>query len=395
MGGVLISSCERENTDPPQITNIRSVEPEEADIPLEGAGLESWIVIQGNNLASTREIYFNDFYADFNPAYITATNIVVQIPGGTPNLGTDPNAPNQIKVVTEHGEAYFDFIIFPPPAVVSYISNEFADAGDTVYLLGLYFFLVDSIIFPGNIPATEFQTTPDGKYCSVVVPEGATSGPLKIVSAGGVGGSIYGAHYNDPTGMICNFDDLNKWENWGGVVINTATDNRLPDFMGNAFLAEASNIPTGTWWVQEMAMPIASGLYPNYDTIASPDNVFVKFEMYVKGPWNSGEYDVRLVKRDAAGEWLDYYSYFLKPWLLDDGSVFDYETTDWVTVMIPLSEFTLNSTGEALNGFGEIKDFNFFGCYFQNTGLIEGEQNLSFIQIGIDNIRMVGWQPME
>lgn len=391
--GILITSCERENTDPPKITNVRSVEPEEADVPLEGSGLESWIVIQGQNLASTEEIYFNEFYTDFNPAYVTETNIVVQIPGGTPNLGTDPDAPNTLRVVTKYGEALYDFVIFPPPAAIGYISNEFAGAGDTIYLQGLYFFLVDSVIFPNDVPATEFQTSPDGQWCSVIVPEGVTSGPLRIVSAGGVGGSVNGANFRDPAGMICNFDDLNPWENWGGVVINTATDNRLPDFMSNAFLAETSNLPTGTWWVQEMAMPIASGLYPNYDTIASAENVFVKFELYAEGPWNSGEYDVRLVKRDNAGEWLDYYSYFLKPWLFNDGSIVDFETGGWLTIVIPLSEFTLNSTGESLTSFSEISDFDFFGCYFQNSGIIPGETEISFLRLGIDNIRIVGWQP--
>lgn len=395
IGGLLITSCERENTDPPKITNVRSIEPEEADIPLDGAGLESWIVIQGENLATTEEIYFNEFYADFNPAYVTETNIVVQIPGATPNLGTDPDAPNNLRVVTKYGEALYDFIIFPPPALVDYISNEFAEAGDTIYLQGFYFFLVDSIIFPGDVPATVFETSPDGKYCALIVPEGATSGPIKVISASGEGGSIAGANFKDPTGMICDFDALNKWENWGGIVINTSTDDRLPELLGNAFLAEASNLPTGTWWVQEMAMPIASGLYPNYDTIASAGNVFVKFELYAEGPWNSGEYDVRLVERDNAGEWIDYYSYFLKPWLLDDGSIMDFETSNWLTVVIPLSEFTLNSTGDPLTSFSEITNFNFFGCYFQNSGVIEGEQELSFIRIGIDNIRMVGWQPPE
>jgi hypothetical protein len=391
MGGLLISSCDKENTDPPQITNIRAIDPAEADIPLDGASLESWIVIQGQNLAATQEIYFNEFYADFNPAYVTETNIVVQIPGGTPNLGTDPDAPNKVRVVTKYGEAIYDFIIFAPPADVFYLSNEFAKAGETILLQGRYFFLVDSIIFPGDIPATEFEATADGQYCTVIVPEGAGSGPLRVVTAGGVGGSVMGAHYNDPAGMICDFDALNTWENWGGVVINTATDDRLPDFMGKAFLAEASNLPTGTWWVQEMAMPIVSGLYPNYDTIASADNVYIKFEMYVHGPWNSGEYKFALVQRDDAGTWIKEADYFIKPWLQEDGSIVDVETDGWITYVIPLSEFAVG--GVNITSFSEIKNFDFLGCYFQNTGLIAGEQEITFLQIGIDNIRMVGWQP--
>ena len=149
--------------------------------------------------------------------------------------------------------------------------------------------------------------------------------------AGGVGGSVYGAHYYDRAGMICDFDALNTWENWGGTVVNTASHPVLPELTGNAFLAEGNSVVTGTWWVQEMAMPINSGLYPNYDTIASAENVLVKFELFAKGPWNSGEYDVRLVKRDGDGEWVDYYSYFLKPWLLEDGTIIDYESDTWTT----------------------------------------------------------------
>ncbi|MBA7518664.1 hypothetical protein ES705_10736 [subsurface metagenome] len=392
-GSLFHTSCERENTDPPVITNVRDIDPEMADVPIDGSGLESWVVIQGNNLASTQQIYFNEYEAVFNPAYVTETNIVVQIPGGTPNIGTDPDAPNTVRVVTKYGEAVYDFIIYAPPAEVSYISNEFASPGDTIVLGGRYFFLVDSIIFSGDIPADQFEATSDGEWCIVVVPEGAEAGPLRVVTAGGVGGSVYGAHYYDRAGMICDFDALNTWEGWGGTVVNTASHPVLPELTGNAFLAEGNSVVTGTWWVQEMAMPINSGLYPNYDTIASAENVLVKFELFAKGSWNSGEYDVRLVKRDGDGEWVDYYSYFLKPWLLEDGTIIDYESDTWTTIIIQLSEFTLNSSGEYPKSFSDISGYNFFGCYFQNTGLIPGEQELPLIQLGIDNIRMVGWQP--
>ncbi len=385
--------CEKENTSAPVISRVRYIDPELADEDLTGAGLGSWIVIQGANLASTQEIYFNEYSAYFNPAYVTETDIVIQIPEETPNIGTHPNAPNTIRLVNKHGQTTFSFIIFAPPVQVEYISNEFAADGETIILIGRYFFLVDSVIFPDEVPATVFETSADGKSCSVVVPDGTGSGPIRVVSAGGIGGSMYGANMRETTGMICDFDGLNTWEGWGGTVVSTSGHAVLPELTGNAFFAEGTNILTGTYWVQEMAMPIVSGVYPNYDTIPSAENVFVKFELFARGPWNSGEYDVRLVERDEASEWVDYYSFYLKPWLLEDGSIVNYEPDTWITIVIPLSEFTLNSTGESLLSFNEIKDYNFFGCYFQNSGTIPGEQDIPLIQLGVDNIRMVGWKP--
>ena len=63
----------------PVITRVRDIDPEQADIDLEGAGLGSWIVIQGSNLAGTQEIYFNNYSAYFNPSYVTGSDIVIQI----------------------------------------------------------------------------------------------------------------------------------------------------------------------------------------------------------------------------------------------------------------------------------------------------------------------------
>ena len=165
--------------------------------------------------------------------------------------------------------------------------------------------------------------------------------------------------------MICDFDAMNTWEGWGGTVVNPSAHPVLPELTGNAFFAEGQNVVTNTYWVQDMAMPITSGPYPDYGTISSAENIFVKFELFAKGPWNSGEYDVRLVKRDGAGEWLDYYSYFLKPWLLEDGTIMDYEPDSWVTVVIPLTDFTLNSSGEYLTSFSDIIDCN--SRHFRNN----------------------------
>ena len=393
---LFLVSCERENTDPPHITNIRPVDPEMAGVSLEGAGLEEWIVIQGSGFLSVQEVFFNEYSASVNPVLVTENNIVIQVPAGAPNIGTDPSAPNTVRVVTKYGEdTYSDFIIFAPPAEVQYISNEFASAGDTIILLGRYFFLVDSVIFPDYIPAVEFTTFPDGSGCQVVVPDGTGSGPLRVISAGGIGGSVYGANFWDETGMICNFDNLNTWENWGGVLVNTATDGTFPELTGNAFLAEGSNIPTNTYWVQEMAMPIVSGPYPDYSYISTADYVFVKFEMFVIGPWNSGEYRFSLVRRDAEYNWVERYDYYIKPWLMEDGSIVDYETSSWVTMVIPLSMFTHDTGGDPIESFNDITDFDFLGCYFQNSGQIAGEQTIDHLQIGMDNIRMVGWDPTE
>src|ERR1051325_12112940 len=58
-------------------------------------------VIYGNNLATTREVYFNESLAPLNVTLVRNDNIIIRIPDNAPFA----DVPNKIRVVTEFGQA--------------------------------------------------------------------------------------------------------------------------------------------------------------------------------------------------------------------------------------------------------------------------------------------------
>jgi hypothetical protein len=377
------TACETVNTDPPDITNIRLIDPEQADIEISGAGLNAWLVIQGTGLATAREVYFNEYSASFNPALVTDENIVIQIPEATPNIGTDSVLTNTVRVVTAYGEdTYTGFVVYAPPAVIELMSCEFALPGDTMTLMGKYFFGVDSVIFPTDLSAIILDESAEGTSCTVVVPEGAVnSGAIRVITLGGASET---GTFRDTTGMICNYDDLNTSEGWGGYIYNSEYAVLVPELSGNVWVSEATNMSGPSWWNQTMVNAIVSGPYPQYTNVKA-ENVFLKFEMYVKGPWNAGYFQATFVSRNDAGDWVETYRYNYQPWDVEDGPV-DIETDNWVTAQIPLNEFSLEGNGAVyLETFDPLAAYDFMGFYFINPSATV----IPYILIAIDNVRMV------
>src|ERR1700722_1512012 len=113
-------ACRKNNSGAPVITHVRAVNPAEADSFFSQALPGALIVIQGTGFDGLQAVYFNDSAAAVNPVYVTNTNIIVSIPGGTQTAATDPKVPNKIKVVTGHGTAVFNFtIVLDPPVITS------------------------------------------------------------------------------------------------------------------------------------------------------------------------------------------------------------------------------------------------------------------------------------
>jgi len=386
IGGFMFS-CEKESTDPPHITNIRMVDPEMADVPIEGAGLENWVVIQGTGFSTTQEIYFNEYQAIFNPVLVSENNIVIQIPAGTPNIGTDSLAPNTVRVVTQYGEdTYSNFIVFAPPAEISTMTNEFALPGDTIVLSGRYFYAVDSVIFPGGYPGEVLSTSDDGEECTVVVPDGASNpGPIRVVTPGGTGESGY---FRDTVSVMINdFDGLNFLD-WGRLPV-TPSEATLPVISGNYFGAAAEDVGTGNWWVDPTAMPLAIGSLPDEIEGGSlATNLYLKFEVNITGIWNSGFYKLEFAETDAEGTWLQQYTYLLQEWGTSATDRTDFNTKGkWITYKIPLSEWTNNNL--PMETWSDMENYNRIQWVFVNPWAPPESIDIEYIYFAFDNIRIL------
>lgn len=226
--GLVMASCEKDDESAPMITGIRAYLPAPNDTVLSKVGPDTWVVIQGSNLKGTKAVFFDGdgFPATFNSALLAENSIVVLVPAGIPFASVPADQLNTIRIVTDGGEIIHSFPIFAPSPVVAGASNEMANPGEEVVIYGSFLYLIDKVVFPGNIEATGYTSNESGTAITVKVPQGLTeAGPITVQTKFGTGSSVF--RFNDfTTGMLADFDNVNvdKMESWSSAKVeNNAT----------------------------------------------------------------------------------------------------------------------------------------------------------------------------
>ena len=387
---IAFMSCKEDEPGPPVITQVRLPDPDKADSTFTQADPGTLIVIQGENLGGLLHVYFNNYEASFNSVFATDNNIIVRIPDEAPTEVIDPDVPHEIRVVTDHGEATFTFSLTPPPPDIYYISNENAAPGTEIFILGSNFYLVEKIIFPGDIETTDFTVSSNAKTITLSIPQAATeSGKIKIVTSYHTVEAPMSFNDLSGEGMLCNFDGINSYI-WGCQI---SSDNvAFPGARGSFAHLVSSNIGAGnyTWWEDNRVCFLDS------IQVIAPENLgdlfsqyALKFEFSVNEIWNTGSITI------VTKEWD--YRYIFAPWLIN-GVRTDLITDGWVTYVVPLNEFRDDEgTGDPAQAFEDI--FWDIGtarigfAYMNTTPDPENEEaeaiTLENLSIGIDNIRLV------
>lgn len=165
LGIIVFSSCndivkyeeeyddDSTSTGAPVIERITNVIDTESAIT-EG-DLSQIILIQGKNLSDLISLKFNDVEVDLKDAYIKSGQISVPIPRTLPSQITD-----KIHIETKKGSAEFAFKVTFPPLKITGISNDFALAGDTVYINGENFDLYGITLSDGKIELAPLSGNP-------------------------------------------------------------------------------------------------------------------------------------------------------------------------------------------------------------------------------------------
>lgn len=378
------TGCKKDNEGgKPAISQLRAVTAAPNDSVLTKAGPGQTVVIQGANLATTSQIYFNGYPAPFNAALFSDNNVVVTIPADMPFASLDQTKLNTVRLVTQYGEVTYTFPIVPPPPIVTSMTNEMAVGGERVIINGNNFFFIDKVIFPGNIEVTtNIVTNATGTTLAVTVPAGITQGgPLKITNRYGTGTSIL--LFNDTvTGVLLNFDNVNTINNWAGLTIsNNAGD--FPGNNGNYGRMTYSGIAAGdgAWWGGGRSINVEETMQwvPVANLGESLDSWALKFELNTKAPWKNGT--MYLDK--------DYSFNFQGRFELWKTIGPDYKTEGWKTFVVPLSNFKKNSgTGAPPTNLTELlgADGNGgFNLFFVNAGT----DVITLFDAAIDNFRVV------
>ena len=352
LGGVFfLASCEKNEDNfsgTPSVTQVRLLDPTKKDSTFDKAFPGTQILIEGQNLGGITEVYFNGYQAGFNPVYNTNNNLIITIPAKAPTEATMPNAPDELRIVTTHGEVVYKFKLDIPPPVIASISNENALAGDSVIIWGSNLWLVSKLVLPGNQEVTELASTPDGSRLAFKMPDlNNATGRMTIQAKYGTVESKGPLNKHEGDSLISNLtaswqsgeNSVFNWAWWGAVQTDDASlfPGTRGGYLQNVFGGVGAN--DGGWWNGNRSgnFDKVKIFEPAVRTQQTSDYA-LKFEINTKEPWTAGVQVLRF--NDGA----TLYAYRFMPWSTAPGKTFHTESK-WQTVTIPLSEFKATSGG--------------------------------------------------
>ena len=346
----------------PTISYVRYAD---RDVFVEQAFMDEILCIVGTNLRSVHDIYFNDQKAILNSSYITDNTLIVSVPNTQAKDVT-----NKMYLFNKDGDSVdYDFKVLPPVPKILSMSNEWAKEGEEVTLTGKYFMDVQSITLPG-VEVMDF-TVNDSEHVTFKVPAGASAGPVSLATASGSTNSSF--LYLDQRNMLFDFDGLrggfasgNGWRAPANGHLHGDGDDAFPALDGT-YLWLGGNDPTSNWaedeysfdyWNSEdpnssipplRSLPAFAGYLEKYGV----GGLTLKFEVLIptSNPWTGSSMQLMFSNSSVVSNDNMNNNYFSDeavpralwtPWQAT-GS---YDTGDkWLTISVPLSEFTLTPSG--------------------------------------------------
>jgi hypothetical protein len=382
---------------------VYSVRYADRDLTITGAYMDEIICLLGDNLTSVKELWFNDQKAILNTSYITDNTLIVAVPKVLPTVQTD-----KIYMVNNVKDTVtYDFKVLPPSPVVSSMSFEYAEPGETVTITGSYFYEPMTVEFT-SAEATQIKNLTFNSF-DVVIPEGALPGKIKVTTESGTGQSAF--MYKDNRGMLFTFDDARGNHGWHAQTIKTDENS----FSGNYLQLYSEGVQMacdGTDW-QDTGYHFEywPGNWNSPETFDDPDgvklndvvdftdfaNMAVKFEMRIPAdhPWTGCPMQIYFASTDMVtlstgnntffhDETISLPRALYMPWKatgsFDTGG-------KWITVSLPIStEFVWYWDGNKASG--QLKAETFAGMeIFFAAGAAGGTPCTPMVQI--DNIRAV------
>lgn len=350
----LFWACTKDNefSGPPVIKTVSLLDSARQDSSFARALPGTLVLISGENLGGATQIYFNGQSAYFNPTYNTNTHIIITIPDNAPSEATDPDVPNQIRIVTSHGEAVFAFVVDIPPPNIEELSNENALPGDSLIIWGSSLWLIEKVVFPGGREVTALKESPDGYRIGLIMPNlGNDTGRIVVHAKYGV--TAFNAPLNDheSANLLSNLTDNGEtgeksvfnWAYWGANRTGDATmfPGTRGHYLQNIFGGVGAK--NGAWWEGNRSGNFSDvARFTAADLTQQASNYALKFEVNTKEPWTAAICVLRF------GE---TYAYRLMPFSNAPDKSFE-TGNKWQTITVPLSDFKKAADGVEGTGAG-------------------------------------------
>jgi hypothetical protein len=195
-----ISSCQNDDdtqalTAPPIIQKVSASVTDLAGTPSDLSPItlmqaNNSVIIHGSGFKSLKKVYFNDFDTYFNPNFVTDTDIIVTIDINTPYV----NQSNKLKIVTEYGQAEYNFVVAPPAPILNSFHPINAPDGGQITIYGDFF--LNPVVTVGGVNATVVSNTLT--QIVATIPTGSQGKKVKVTTISGddeysspVGTAIY------------------------------------------------------------------------------------------------------------------------------------------------------------------------------------------------------------
>ena len=288
------------------------------------------VFILGTNLVLVEQFSYGGTAISSFRSSVDGTSLGFVMPAQT---STD-----QVSITTRSGMANFKIVATP---TITGVSNENANAGDSVYVYGTYLKNIQSLSFAGTA-ITSSSSSSDGSSVGFVLPALTQSGPVSITTKFGTATTFY--NVNDiATGALSNWEwsGVFNWQWWGGAALYSGNPGSgwppyNPDFPGN---------PSQYMVLKTAVLAAGEGnTYSNYAILLNAaqwvptahlgdpvGNWAFKFETSIPSGWNGGTIDIQ----SSAGTYVARW----EPWQVSSTTTAPYTTNGWRTISIPFASF--------------------------------------------------------
>ena len=239
--------------------------------------LADWVIIHGTNFCSVSKVSFNDVDVSLADAYVTATEITVQVPRSIPK-----NVTNTITVTTPGGTAQTKYTVAVPAMGVTGLANEYAAAGQRCAIVGSNFDLYEvtpakgKVLWNGTALAIT-KTTADTVYFTV--PANATPGAtLKVVDGNAKETAVPG-RYKDDRNIIFGYDTNGSV--WGGTDYITTGPSPAP--INGPYVHVSKSIGDYQW----TEFSVHNNIVLPADVVSNLANYVLRFEVNTLKPFSS------------------------------------------------------------------------------------------------------------
>jgi hypothetical protein len=364
--GTVLTACDDDDQDAtPVITNVRVIA---KDSTIAGAEFGLPIAIQGTNLGSVRQVFFNDVEATLSPPYVTDTNILLYVPDIAP---TSVN--NKITLVTASGKTTTaEFAVLLPEPEVWLLANEFAKPGVVNAVFGNYFYLISEVRV-GDTPVEFVVVNPT--TIAFMMPDDVGVEKVTVVGEGGT--TVSSFSLNETEGRMINFDiPATGWGSdvcWGDAERINPDASEIDPVAGRYTRIKQSNLAStgyqGDW--------VVSTCWFDFGLASGPavEKMF-RFEANIVEPWKMGKYEIT-IGTESEGNFV----YNWKPWDIEELRESGIQTDGWRTFIIPLEAFK-NGTA-VISDASKIRDLK---VSFSNA---DSGKPIPSHYVALDNFRLI------